>query len=93
MKRFAALYETLDATNSTRAKVDAIAAYLHEAPPADAAWGVYFLAGGTVYRIHGTNAAETIGGAVSSGCIRMLNNDVIDLYGYVKVGSPVYVYQ
>ncbi|MFO1089391.1 MAG: L,D-transpeptidase [Hyphomicrobiales bacterium] len=49
--------------------------------------------GGTVYRIHGTNAAETIGGAVSSGCIRMLNNDVIDLYGYVKVGSPVYVYQ
>lgn len=49
--------------------------------------------GGTLYRIHGTNAAETIGGAVSSGCIRMLNNDVIDLYEYAKIGSPVYVYQ
>jgi lipoprotein-anchoring transpeptidase ErfK/SrfK len=49
--------------------------------------------GGTLFRIHGTNAAETIGGAVSSGCIRMLNNDVIDLYDKVKVGARVYVYQ
>ena len=49
--------------------------------------------GGTLFRIHGTNAAETIGGAVSSGCIRMLNNDVIDLYDRVKVGARVYVYQ
>ena len=56
MKRFAALYETLDATNSTRAKVDAIAAYLHEAPPADAAWGVYFLAGGRPRRLVASRA-------------------------------------
>jgi lipoprotein-anchoring transpeptidase ErfK/SrfK len=49
--------------------------------------------GGTLFRIHGTNAADSIGGAVSSGCIRMLNNDVIDLYEKVKVGARVYVYQ
>lgn len=49
--------------------------------------------GGTIYRVHGTNAKSSIGGAVSSGCIRMMNADVIDLYGRVKVGSPIYVYQ
>jgi lipoprotein-anchoring transpeptidase ErfK/SrfK len=49
--------------------------------------------GGTIYRIHGTNQASTIGGAVSSGCIRMMNADVIDLYERVKVGAKVYVYQ
>lgn len=48
---------------------------------------------GTIYRVHGTNNASSIGGAVSSGCIRMLNADVIDLYGRVKIGSPIYVYQ
>jgi len=47
--------------------------------------------GGTVYRIHGTNAPETIGGHVSSGCIRMLNEDVIDLYNRVQVGTKVVV--
>ena len=46
---------------------------------------------GTVYRIHGTNAPDTIGKRVSSGCIRMLNNDVIDLYGRTQVGSKVVV--
>ncbi len=49
--------------------------------------------GGTLYRIHGTNAADSIGGAVSSGCIRMMNTDVIDLYERVRVGAKVYVYQ
>jgi lipoprotein-anchoring transpeptidase ErfK/SrfK len=49
--------------------------------------------GGTMFRIHGTNDARSIGGAVSSGCIRMMNSDVIDLYERVAVGSPVYVYQ
>jgi len=49
--------------------------------------------GGTLFRIHGTNDAASIGGAVSSGCIRMMNVDVIDLYDRVAVGSPVYVYQ
>jgi lipoprotein-anchoring transpeptidase ErfK/SrfK len=46
---------------------------------------------GSVYRIHGTNAPETIGGFVSSGCIRMLNEDVIDLYNRVHVGAKVVV--
>jgi lipoprotein-anchoring transpeptidase ErfK/SrfK len=47
--------------------------------------------GGTVYRIHGTNAPSTIGQNVSSGCIRMLNSDVTDLYERVKVGTKVVV--
>jgi lipoprotein-anchoring transpeptidase ErfK/SrfK len=49
--------------------------------------------GGTIYRVHGTNNESSIGGAVSSGCIRMMNADVIDLYGRVKIGAPIYVYQ
>jgi len=47
--------------------------------------------GSTLYRIHGSNEPWTIGGAVSSGCIRMRNEDVIDLYGRVKVGTRVIV--
>jgi lipoprotein-anchoring transpeptidase ErfK/SrfK len=47
--------------------------------------------GSTVYRIHGTNAPETIGTKVSSGCIRLLNADVIDLYSRVTVGTEVIV--
>jgi lipoprotein-anchoring transpeptidase ErfK/SrfK len=47
--------------------------------------------GGTIYRIHGTNAPSTIGGQVSSGCIRMVNDDVIDLYNRVNVGAKVIV--
>jgi lipoprotein-anchoring transpeptidase ErfK/SrfK len=47
--------------------------------------------GGTLYRIHGSNEPETIGQAVSSGCIRMLNEDVVDLYERVKVGTRVVV--
>jgi len=46
---------------------------------------------GTVYRIHGTNAPSTIGQQVSSGCIRMVNADVIDLYERVRVGTKVIV--
>jgi lipoprotein-anchoring transpeptidase ErfK/SrfK len=45
----------------------------------------------TLYRIHGTNQPEYIGQAISSGCIRMTNEDVIDLYNRVKVGTPVVV--
>jgi lipoprotein-anchoring transpeptidase ErfK/SrfK len=45
----------------------------------------------SVYRIHGTNAPETIGSQVSSGCIRLVNEDVIDLYNRVKVGTKVIV--
>ena len=45
----------------------------------------------TLYRIHGTNEPETIGKAVSSGCIRMRNIDVVDLYNRVPVGARVVV--
>jgi lipoprotein-anchoring transpeptidase ErfK/SrfK len=47
--------------------------------------------GGTLYRIHGSNEPDSIGHAVSSGCIRMTNNDVIDLYERVRVGAKVVV--
>jgi lipoprotein-anchoring transpeptidase ErfK/SrfK len=47
--------------------------------------------GDTVYRIHGTNAPETIGQRVSSGCIRLTNDDVIDLYEHVNIGAKVVV--
>jgi lipoprotein-anchoring transpeptidase ErfK/SrfK len=47
--------------------------------------------GHSAYRIHGTNAPQTIGGRVSSGCIRMLNADVTDLYGRVNIGTKVVV--
>ena len=49
--------------------------------------------GGTVYRIHGTNQPQTIGYAVSSGCFRLVNSDIIDLYGRVPVGTKVVVRQ
>jgi lipoprotein-anchoring transpeptidase ErfK/SrfK len=47
--------------------------------------------GGTVYRIHGTNSPATIGQQVSSGCIRLTNDDVSDLYARVTIGSKVIV--
>lgn len=47
--------------------------------------------GSTLYRIHGTNQPWTIGGAVSSGCIRMRNEDVVELYEKVGVGAKVVV--
>jgi lipoprotein-anchoring transpeptidase ErfK/SrfK len=45
----------------------------------------------TLYRIHGTNEPDTIGQAVSSGCIRMMNQDVIDLYNRIPKGAKVVV--
>ena len=56
---------------------------------------LYLYKGGrdTLYRIHGTNEPLSIGQAMSSGCIRMLNTDVIDLYERVKIGTPVIVSQ
>src|SRR3954464_14410503 len=55
--------------------------------------GLYLFSGNrdTLYRIHGTNQPEYIGSAISSGCIRMTNEDVIDLYNRVKLGTPVVV--
>ena len=55
--------------------------------------GMYLYSGGkdTLYRIHGTNQPDYIGSAISSGCIRMTNEDAIDLYNRVKIGTPVIV--
>ena len=55
--------------------------------------GMYLYSSGrdTLYRIHGTNQPEYIGQAISSGCIRMTNEDAIDLYNRVKVGTIVVV--
>ncbi|AQS61065.1 hypothetical protein AGRHK599_LOCUS2042 [Rhizobium rhizogenes] len=47
----------------------------------------------TMFRLHGTNQPQSIGHAMSSGCIRMLNHDIIDLYSRVPVGSRVVVLQ
>lgn len=49
--------------------------------------------GETIYRIHGTNQPQTIGQAVSSGCLRLANPDVVDLYDRVPVGTRVVVRQ
>jgi lipoprotein-anchoring transpeptidase ErfK/SrfK len=55
--------------------------------------GIYLYQGNkdTLYRIHGTNQPEYIGHAISSGCIRMTNEDVIDLYNRVRMGATVVV--
>jgi lipoprotein-anchoring transpeptidase ErfK/SrfK len=47
--------------------------------------------GSSIYRIHGTNEPSSIGKAASSGCIRMLNEDVTELYRHVKIGARVTV--
>jgi hypothetical protein len=47
--------------------------------------------GNTMYRIHGTNAPDTIGQRVSSGCIRLTNEDVVDLFNRVSIGAKVVV--
>ena len=47
--------------------------------------------GSSLYRIHGSNEPDTIGAAVSSGCIRMTNRDVMDLYERVRIGTKVVV--
>lgn len=49
--------------------------------------------GSTLYRIHGSNEPETIGQAVSSGCFRLTNDDVIDLYDRVRIGATVLIKQ
>ena len=49
--------------------------------------------GGTVYRIHGTNQPETIGENISSGCFRLANGDVVDLYSHANVGTKVIIRQ
>ena len=52
---------------------------------------IYFNGQDSGYRIHGTNTPKSIGWAASSGCFRMLNQDVIDLYDRVSLGAKVVV--
>ncbi len=51
MRRFSALYDAIDRTTSTNAKVEALAAYFRDAPPADAAWATFFLTGRRLRRV------------------------------------------
>ena len=54
--------------------------------------GTYRLNMGDGYAIHGTNQPETVGRAVSHGCVRLRNEDIAKLYAMVPVGTPVYIY-
>ncbi len=73
-----------------RAKGRILPAYMPGGPENPMGARALYL-GSTLYRIHGTNQPWTIGGAVSSGCIRMRNEDVVDLYERVPVGAKVVV--
>jgi lipoprotein-anchoring transpeptidase ErfK/SrfK len=73
-----------------RAKGRALPAYMEGGPDNPLGARALYI-GSTLYRIHGTNQPWTIGGAVSSGCIRMRNEDVVDLYERVNVGTKVIV--
>jgi lipoprotein-anchoring transpeptidase ErfK/SrfK len=80
-------------TPGERARMD-VPAYVSPGPQNPmGARALYLFAGNkdTLYRIHGTNQPEYIGQAISSGCIRMTNEDVIDLYKRVKTGTVVVV--
>jgi lipoprotein-anchoring transpeptidase ErfK/SrfK len=54
--------------------------------------GTHRLHLGNGYALHGTNRPETIGQAVSHGCVRLRNEDIAKLHGMVAVGTPVYIY-
>ena len=69
----------------------ALSAALHGRRPGQSDGRARAYLGSTVYRIHGTNQPETIGHAVSSGCFRLANGDVIDLFERVPVGTKVVI--
>jgi lipoprotein-anchoring transpeptidase ErfK/SrfK len=73
-----------------RAKGRSLPAFM-EGGPANPLGARAMYLGDTLYRIHGTNAPWTIGTNVSSGCIRLRNEDVVDLYERVNVGAKVVV--
>ncbi len=80
-------------TAGERARLD-VPAYVGPGPQNPMGARALYLFNGhkdTLYRIHGTNQPEYIGHAISSGCIRMTNEDVIDLYKRAKVGTVVVV--
>ena len=81
-------------TSGEQARLGPLPAYVTGGPHNPmGARGMYLYSGNkdTLYRIHGTNQPEYIGQAISSGCIRMTNEDAIDLYSRVKVGTIVVV--
>src|SRR3954469_22683937 len=80
----------------TKSEISRLGVPTYVAPGPDNPMGsraLYLYSGGkdTLFRIHGTNQPEYIGASISSGCIRMTNEDVIDLYNRVKVGTIVVV--
>lgn len=75
-----------------RQRVRGLPAYMPGGPENPLGARAMYL-GSTLYRIHGTSEPETIGTAVSSGCFRLVNDDVIDLYNRVKVGATVIIKQ
>jgi lipoprotein-anchoring transpeptidase ErfK/SrfK len=80
----------------TKSEIERLGVPTFVAPGPDNPMGsraLYLYSGGkdTLFRIHGTNQPEYIGASISSGCIRMTNEDVIDLYNRVKLGSIVVV--
>ena len=86
------------AWHPTKGEIERLGVPTFVAPGPDNPMGsraMYLYAGGkdTLFRIHGTNQPEYIGSSISSGCIRMTNEDVIDLYNRVKLGTVVVVLQ
>jgi len=86
------------AWHPTKGEIERLGVPTFVAPGPDNPMGsraLYLYSGGkdTLFRIHGTNQPEYIGASISSGCIRMTNEDVIDLYTRVKLGTVVVVLQ
>src|SRR5215831_18154334 len=84
------------AWHPTKGEIERLGVPTFVAPGPDNPMGsraMYLYAGGkdTLFRIHGTNQPEYIGASISSGCIRMTNEDVIDLYNRAKIGTTVVV--
>src|ERR1700685_2502351 len=84
------------AWHPTKGEIERLGVPTFVAPGPDNPMGsraMYLYSGGkeTLFRIHGTNQPEYIGASISSGCIRMTNEDAIDLYNHVKVGTVVVV--
>src|ERR1700716_4201949 len=84
------------AWHPTKGEIERLGVPTFVAPGPDNPMGsraMYLYSGGkdTLFRIHGTNQPEYIGASISSGCIRMTNEDVIDLYNRVKMGTIVVV--
>ncbi len=75
-----------------RSRVPGLPAYMEGGPDNPLGARALYI-GATLYRLHGTSEPWTIGQAVSSGCIRLTNDDIIDLYDRVDVGSKVVVRQ